>query len=412
MKTRSIPLLPRRQFLTWAGLGSLAAALMPGRLFAVRAETPVALTPSAAPNDIYARLKVRPVINAMGSVTFLGGSIMAPETLAAMEGASQEFVVITELLEQSGAHLARLLGVEGALVTTGASGAITLGTAACLAGGELAATHQLPEVTGLRHEVILQKTHHNEYETQIRVTGAKIVEVETAADLEAAINARTAMMFFMNKAGPRGKIRRDEWIAIARTHGIPTFLDAAADIPPSTHLASYVREGFDLVAFSGGKALRGPQCTGLLLGRKDLIDAARHNASPYDHTVGRSMKVGKEEIIGLVAAVERFLATDHDAEFRAFETRVRRLADAFAGLNHVRTEMWIPEIANHFPHLAVTWDAAASPRTAAEIKQQLMDGSPRIAVLPLGERSIGVSVLMLRPEEDAIVAKHLRAALT
>lgn len=220
------------------------------------------------------------------------------------------------------------------------------------------------------------------------------------------------MLFFMNKADPRGQIHREEWVATARRHRIPTFLDAAADIPPQTNLAGYVHQGFDLVAFSGGKALRGPQCTGLLLGRKDLIDAARQHTSPYDHTVGRAMKVGKEEIVGLVAAVDQFLETDHDAAFQRFDVRVRQLAQAFADLPHVRTEVWVPEIANHFPHLSVSWDPAHLPRTAAEIKQRLFDGSPRIAVLRLGDHSLGLSVLMLHPAEDPIVASQLRAALT
>lgn len=413
METPSRP-LPRRAFLACTGLWSLAAALLPGRLLAGTESPPATPAPAArkGPGDRYARLGVRPVINAMGSVTFLGGSLMAPATLAAMEEASQEFVVITELLERSGEYLAQRIGVPGALVTSGASGAITLGTAACVAGGELARTHQLPDTTGLPNEVILQKAHRNEYQTQIRLVGARIVQVETAAELEAAINPRTAMMFFMNKADPRGQIHRDEWVAIARRHHIPTFLDAAADIPPQTNLAGYVHQGFDLVAFSGGKALRGPQCTGLLLGRKDLIDAARHHTSPYDHTVGRAMKVGKEEIVGLVAAVEQFLATDHAAEFQIFDTRVREIAKVFSDLPHVRTEVWVPEIANHFPHLSVSWDPAQLPRTAAEVKQRLFDGSPRIAVLLLGEHSLGLSVLMLQPNEDQIVASHLRAILT
>lgn len=403
--------LPRRAFLARTGLWSLAAALLPGRLLAGAESTPPVTAPSANGNR-YARLGVSPVINAMGSVTFLGGSLMSPATLAAMEEASHEFVVITELLERSGEHLAQRIGVPGALVTTGASGAITLGTAACVAGGELARTHQLPDTTGLPHEVILQKAHHNEYETQISLVGTKLIEVETAAELEAAINPRTAMLFFMNKLDPRGKIHREEWVAIAQKHRIPTFLDAAADIPPQANLAGYVHQGFDLVAFSGGKALRGPQCTGLLLGRKDLIDAARQHASPYDHTVGRAMKVGKEEIAGLVAAVEQFLEKDHAAEFQHFDARVRAMAKTFADLPHVRTEVWVPEIANHFPHLAVSWDPARLPRTAAAIKQRLMEGSPRIAVLAVGEHSIGLSVLMLQPDQDPVVATHLRAALT
>ncbi len=337
---------------------------------------------------------------------------MAPETIAAMGDASREFVVITELLEKAGEHLAGLLGVEAALITTGAAGAITLGTAACVAGAELEKIQRLPDTTGMKREVILQKSHRNEYETQLRLVGTTLIEVETRAELEAAINGRTAMLFFMNKADPFGQIRRDEWVAIGRQHGIPTFLDAAADIPPQEHLASYTRMGFDLVAFSGGKSLRGPQSTGLLLGRKDLVDAARHNASPYDRTIGRALKVGKEEAAGLVTAVERFLVADHDAEYRGFEARVRKLGNALAGLEGVRTELWVPEIANHLPHLLVTWDPARLLFSSRTVYERLLEGEPRVAVRERAPHSVIVSALMLRPEEDApSVADRLRAVL-
>ena len=402
--------MKRRQFLIRSGLLSLVGGLFPSRLI-TRASGQVPAAPAASPGNFYARLKVKPVINAMGSVTFLGGSIMAPETFAAMEDASREFVVITELLEKSGEHIARLIGVEGALVTTGAAGAITLGTAACVAGIELENVQRLPDTAGLKHEVILQRSHRNEYETQMRLVGAKLVEVETREELEAAINDRTAMLFFMNKADPIGKIRRDEWVALARKHGIPTFLDAAADTPPSEHLSSYVKMGFDLVAFSGGKALRGPQSTGLLLGRKDLIDAARHNASPYDRTIGRGMKVGKEEVAGLVTAVERFMNADHDVEFRHFETAARLMGELFIGMDGVRTELRVPEIANHLPHLEVGWNPTRIPLSAHDVATRLMEEEPRIAVREREPNGVIISPLMLRPAQVMIVASRLKEVL-
>ena len=403
-----LPPMERRQFLIRTGLLSLAGGLIPTRFLSGAFGQP----PAEAPEGFYARLKVRPIINAMGTVTFLGGSIMAPETLAAMEDASREFVVITELLEKAGAHLAQLIGVEAALVTTGAAGAITLGTAACVAGGDLENIQRLPDTTGMKHEIILQRSHRNEYETQMRLVGTKLIEVETREELAAAINDRTAMLFFMNKADPYGKIRRDEWVAFGRKHGIPMFLDAAADTPPQEHLSSYVKMGFDLVAFSGGKSLRGPQSTGLLLGRKDLVDAARHHASPYDRTIGRGMKVGKEEIAGLVTAVERFMRTDHDADYRQFESRVRLMGEALAGIHGVRTELWVPDIANHVPHLAVEWEPNRIPLSSHEVGLRLMQGEPRIVVRERGQNGVTVSVLMLRPSEDKIVAARLREVLT
>ena len=404
----------RRQFLLRTGLLSLVSGLIPSRLL-LGASAPAPASPAAPPpppGNFYARMKVKPVINAMGSVTFLGGSIMASETLAAMDDASREFVVITELLERAGEHLAQLIGVEAALITTGAAGAITLGTAACVAGGDREKIQQLPDTTGMKHEVILQRSHRNEYETQLRLVGVKLVEIETREELAAALNERTAMLFFMNKADPYGTIRREEWVALGRQHGIPTFLDAAADTPPREHLSSYVKMGFDLVAFSGGKALRGPQSTGLLLGRKDLVDAARHNASPYDRTIGRALKVGKEEIAGLVTAVERFMVADHDADYREFEIRVGQMNAALSGLEAVHSELWVPEIANHLPHLAVTWDAARLTLSSHDVSQRLMDGDPRISVRESGPNRVIVSPLMLRPDEDKIVVARLREVLT
>ena len=408
------PGMKRRQFLLRTGLLSLVGGLIPSRFLAgAYGQSPVP-TPAPTPTsgNFCARLKVRPVINAMGSVTFLGGSIMAPATLGAMADASREFVVITELLEQAGEHLARLLGVEAALITTGAAGAITLGTAACVAGSDREKIERLPDTTGMKREVILQKSHRNEYETQLRLVGTELIEVETRAQLEAAINERTAMLFFMNKADPFGQIRRGEWVELGRKHGIPTFLDAAADTPPQEHLSSYSKMGFDLVAFSGGKSLRGPQSTGLLVGCKDLIDAARHNASPYDRTIGRAMKVGKEEIAGLVTAVEQFLVTDHAAEFQQLGTRIHAMGEKLIGLEGVRTELWVPEIANHVPHLMVTWDPEVLSLASATVYQRLLDGEPRVAVRERAPHGVIVSALMLRPEQDELVVARLRAVLS
>jgi len=190
------------------------------------------------------------------------------------------------------------------------------------------------------------------------------------------------------------------------------FLDAAADTPPQEHLSSYVKMGFDLVAFSGGKSLRGPQSTGLLLGRKDLVDAARHHASPYDRTIGRAMKVGKEEIAGLMTALERFMSADHDADYRQCESRVRLIGEALVGIGGVRTELWVPEIANHVPHLAVEWEPSRIPLSSHEVGRRLMEGEPRIAVRERGQNGVTVSVLMLRPGEGKIVAARLREVLT
>lgn len=399
----------RRQFLGMASIGSLLGNLIPIRLFA-RDGKNVSTQKADSSAEIYTRLGVRPVINAVGTVTVLGGVIMPTEVVAAMEDASRHFVPMPELLEKSGEHIARLLGVEAAVVTTGAAGAITLATAACVTGTDAQKIRQLPDTRGMRNEVVMQKSHRSGYEAQILLVGTKVIEVETRAELESAITDRTAMLFFLNKAEPDGQIHRDEWIALGKKHKIPTFNDAAADLPPKSHLSDYCRMGFDLVAFSGGKGLLGPQCSGLLVGRKDLVDAARINASPFGG-IGRGMKVGKEEIIGLVAALERYLKVDHEAEFRELDARVSDISKTLSGIRGVKAERLVPEIANHLPHLAVDWD---SPLTlsAQEVAASLRSGDPRIEVSQRGPRGLTISVWMLRPGEHKIVAQRLREVLS
>ena len=239
---------------------------------------------------------------------------------------------IEELHRASGEYLARRLHCEAALVTAGAASALTLGTAACITRGNDQAIINMPmDMTGLKNEVIVQKTHRYGYDHALRNCGIKFVEVETLEEYEAAFNERTVMAHFFN-AAERGQISREDWVRVAHQHGVPCFNDAAADVPPISNLWNYTQMGFDLVTFSGGKGIRGPQCTGLLLGRKDLIEAARKNNFPYSNTVGRGMKVGKEEIIGLVAAVDWFLSQDEEAMQAEFQKRAERIADHLKGI--------------------------------------------------------------------------------
>src|SRR5262245_11763207 len=404
-----VPSTGRRHFLGMAGIASVLGNLMPARFLAgVGKAPPTSKNDSSA--EVYTRLGIHPVINAIGTVTVLGGTIMPPEVVAAMEAAGRHFVPMPELLEKSGEHLARLLNVEAAVVTTGAAGAITLATAACVTRNDSQKIRQLPDTRGMRNEVVMQKSHRSGYEAQILLVGTKIIEVETSSELESAISDRTAMMFFLNKADPDGKIHREEWIAFGKKHQIPTFNDAAADLPPKAHLSDYCRMGFDLVAFSGGKGLLGPQCSGLLLGRKDLVDAARINASPWGG-IGRGMKVGKEEIVGLIAAVERYLRVDHDVEFRELDSRVQDISRVLSGIHGVKTERHIPEVANHLPHLAIDWDSPVE-LSAQEVVASLRDGQPRIEVSQRGPRGLTVSVWMLRAGEHKIVAQRLREVLS
>jgi L-seryl-tRNA(Ser) seleniumtransferase len=370
-----------------------------------------AATRGPAVPGVYARLGVRPIINGMGTVTVVGGSLLPPEVTAAMEEAARCFVSLPELQEKAGAHLAAILGVPAAMVTAGAASAIAVATAVSMTRGDPEKLAQLPDTAGLPFEVIQQKSHRCGYEPQIRLNGARIVTVETRAELDAAVGERTAMMFFLNKAEPDGAITRDEWVRVARERGVVSFNDAAADVPPREHLASYVtRDGFDLVAFSGGKGLRGPQCSGLLLGRKDLVDGARPALSPHAG-IGRGMKVGKEEIVGLVAAVERYLELDLEAERRALDAKVAQLVDVVGRVKGVTAGRVVPEIANHVPTFEASWDEAVLGITSRQVDERLQQGDPPIRVLVPGAGRVMVSVWMMSGDEHRVVATRLREIL-
>jgi L-seryl-tRNA(Ser) seleniumtransferase len=366
--------------------------------------------PPLASLNVYSRLGLRPLINGVGTVTVLGGSLMPPEVVQAMAEAAQYFVPIPELQARVGARIAELIGVPAAVVTAGAASAITVATASCVTRGDDEALRRLPETTGLRNEVILQASHRSGYEAQMLLVGAKLVWVKTRGELERALSNQTAMMFFLNRAEPAGRICRNEWIRVGKQRGVPTFNDAAADVPPASRLASYVQEGFDLVAFSGGKGLLGPQATGLLLGRKDLIEAGRKAISP-SLGIGRGMKVGKEEMVGLLAAVERYLKVDHEAERKELESRVAELRAVLSPIPGLSVRCDVPEIANHVPHVLLAWDNSVGRPTAEQVVKLLMEGDPPIAVSQEGERGLRISVWMMRGTEHRIVARRLEEIL-
>jgi len=395
--------------------GAAAASLSP----ALRsAETPP--PPSRVKGvDYYQKLGVTPFINAAGTYTVLSASTMPDEVQAAIALASLHPVNVLELHDAAGDYLAKRLKCGGALVTSGAAGALTVGTAACITLHSKNAIVSIPtDMTGLKYEVIVQKAHRYDYDHALRNCGIQYVEVETMDDYQKAFNDKTVMCHFFN-AAECGKISREDWIRVAHQHGVPCFNDAAADVPPISNLWNYTQMGFDLVTFSGGKGLRGPQCTGLLLGRKDLIEAAKLNNSPYSNTVGRGMKVAKEEIVGLVAAVDHFLdQTDAGLEAE-FQKRADLIAAKLKTLPTVKAQSFIPEVANHVPHLLVTYDQNRIKISATDVMHKLRTGTPRIelnpgtggapasAGLPGGPNTIIVGVWMLQPGEDAIVANRL-----
>jgi L-seryl-tRNA(Ser) seleniumtransferase len=372
--------------------------------------------------DYYQKLGVTPFINAAGTYTVLSASTMPDEVQAAIALAARQPVNLNELLDASGAYLAKRLRCEAALVTSGAAAALVVGTAACINMGNDQAILNIPtDMAGLKNEVIVQKSHRYGYDHALRNCGIRFVEVETLEQYEQAFTERTVMAHFFN-AG-EGKISREDWVRVAHQHGVPCFNDAAADVPPIANLWNYTQMGFDLVTFSGGKGLRGPQCSGLLLGRKDLIEAAKKNNSPNSNTVGRGMKVAKEEIVGLVAAVDYFLKQDDAVIERECRERADRIAKHLNSIPTVQTQIFIPEVANHVPHLLITYDQNRIKIKGAEVMQKLREGKPRIelnpstggapasAGLPGGPNTIVVGVWMLQPGENMVVAKRLREVL-
>jgi L-seryl-tRNA(Ser) seleniumtransferase len=370
--------------------------------------------PGSRPKSVYEAIGVKHVINATGTVTTLGGSLMPPEVIAAWSDAAKHFVDLLDLQDKAGAQIANLIGVGAAMVTTGAAGAILLGTAAAVTQGDRKLIQRLPDTAGMRNEVILQTTHHSCYDNQLTDVGVKLINVETAADVERAISGRTALMFFLNLADGDGRIQRSEWISLARRYQVPALLDAAADVPPIRHLSEYNKMGFDLVAISGGKALRGPNDTGLLLGRKALIEAAKRNTNPHCGTIGRMMKVSKEDMIALLAAVERYVRIDHEAEWKEWERRLEVIEKALENIPTLRTQRVVPLLANHVPHLLFSWDEKRVRMTRERLTQELARGEPPIQIGRVhgtGDHGVLISVFMLGEGEDRVVAQRLHAIL-
>jgi L-seryl-tRNA(Ser) seleniumtransferase len=366
---------------------------------------------AAAPEPDYLReLGVEPIINAGGMQTMFTGTLMLPEVVRAIEAMSHQFVRLNELHDAVGQRIAALLGCEAAMVTSGAAAALTIGTAAVLTGTDKAKIQRLPDLTGMKSEVIIQKAHRFVYDHAVRNCGVRLVEVETADELRRAVNERTALMLFLNKHDHLGRIKREEFVALGKEFKIPTFNDAAADLPPVGNLTKYIKLGFDLVTFSGGKGLRGPQSAGLLLGRKDLIAAARMHAPPNGDAIGRPMKVNKEEMVAVLVALENYLKRDHQKDWDEWERNIRVVADALKPVKGVTTERFIPPTANEVPHLRVRWDQELVKLSANEVTRRLREGRPSIELTPGDDKplTLEVSSWTLQPGEAEIVARRLR----
>jgi L-seryl-tRNA(Ser) seleniumtransferase len=393
----------RRKFLLAASFASAVSTLRPSNLYASYL--------ASRHGESYRALGVRPLINAAGTYTTLTGSVVPLEVREAMSEASRYFVPLIDLQHAVGERIAKMIGVEAAMVSCGAASSITLATAACVTGGDPDKVHRIPDTTGMKNEVSMPKQHRMGFDHAARAVGVKIVEVDTPEELEAAINEKTAMLFFVHIFEHRGKINRNHFIGAGKRHNVPVFNDAAAELPPVTNLSAIVGEGFDLVGFSGGKGLRGPQASGLLIGRKDLIEAAHKNNNPHSDTIGRAMKVGKEEIMGLLKAVEIYYRRDHDADQKAWRGFMERIAKMVSDVPTIKTEVYIPGPGGHpIPYLRVQWDQGKLGLSYSECNKKLQDGEPRIDV-NAKEEGLELASYNLFAGEERIVGLRMREIL-
>jgi L-seryl-tRNA(Ser) seleniumtransferase len=411
----------RRTFL--GHLSALSAATFgPRRLFVneskeivARGAETVPVTGFGSTGNVYKELGVTTVINAVGTMTVLGGSILRPELEAVMAQAGRYFVPIVELEAAAGRRICEMLKLPAgydAIVTSGAAAAMQSGLAGILTGNNPQFIEQIPDLTGMKSEVIIQKSHRNPFDHQLRNTGVKLVVIETREELKAAINAKTAMMHFSNFADDRGQIKMQEWVKLAHENNVPAFIDAAADTPPVSHLWDYANVGYDLIAFSGGKAIRGPQCAGLLIGKKEYVANALLNNSPHEDVIGRSQKVGKEEIVGMVKALELFLKEDHEALDREWRARLDYISAAISKIPGVSTSYPIPGIANHVPTMDIDWDEKRVSIKPQEVSAALKAATPSI-VIGAGDNRKGLTMtsFMLQPGEEKIIAQKLTEVL-
>ena len=391
----------------------LAALPLVGGLFSTTNRLSAATaTPLRMHRDYFKELGVRTFINAAGTYTSMTGSLLVPDAVEAYQYASKQYVNLDDLQDKVGERLSELLHCEAATVTAGAFSAITLGLAGVMTGMDQEKASRIPnDLTGMKDEVILQKSHNIGYSHALRNCGVKIIEVETRDEMEAAINDQTAMLWFLNYGNPDGQIKYKEFIEIGKKHRIPTMNDCAADVPPVENLWKYTEMGFDLVCFSGGKGMRGPQSCGLLLGRKDLVAAARLSAPPRGDTVGRGMKVNKEEVLAMLLAVESYLERDHEADWALWEGQIQLISDSAQKVAGVKTEIHVPEIANHVPSLKIRWDQEKVPITVSDAREKLRLGHPSIQTVG-NDEYIGITTWMMNPGEERIVSRRIYEILS
>ena len=360
--------------------------------------------------DYFKELGIRTFINAAGTYTSMTGSLMPKEVIDAINYGSLEYVNLDELQDKVGERIAELLECEYATVSSGCFGAMSIAMAGVMSGKDPKKIKQLPDTTGLRNEVILQESHTIGYAQALTNVGAKLVKVKTAEELINAINEKTAMLWFLNANTDKGEIKWEEFVSLGKKHNIPTFIDCAADVPPVDNLFKFTRIGFDMVAFSGGKGLRGPQSAGLLLGKKEYIEAARLHTPPRGETIGRGMKVNKEEVLGMLAALELYLSKDHQAEWKMWEDQIDLISESAKSISGVETSVYVPHHANHVPSLKIRWDQSKVNISPDNVRKILREGSPSIETVG-NKNEIGITTWMMVPGQEKIVAKKIKKIL-
>jgi L-seryl-tRNA(Ser) seleniumtransferase len=407
----------RRELFRWGGVLALPALLRAKGAEAAAAAA-AATTGLRVGPDIYRSIGVRPLVNARGTYTIISGSLMLPEVRAAMDAAAQHYVHLDELAEAVGARLAELTKAEWGLVTSGCAAALTHATAACVAGGNPDLHVRIPNLGGFpRDEAIIPKHSRNVYDAAVRAVGVRVVEVTTPAELEAALGPRTALVYIL--AGPEADespLSTKVIASLAQARGVPVLVDAAAEIltVPNVHL----QNGATLVAYSGGKCLRGPQAAGLLLGRKDLVRAAWVHSAPH-HGFARSMKVGKEEAMGMLMAVEMWMKRDHDAEWKRWTSWLEYVARRVSTIDGVTTSIVQPiGLSNRMPSLKVLWDRKRLGIAGETVVRTLFDTDPRVGLFPArgdadpARTGVTVNPYMMSPGEERVVADRLYALLS
>lgn len=397
--------MKRRQIIKSISLLPFAGAAIPSL------ENKAVAAPPA--RDLFSELGLRTFINAAGNYTVLTGSLMTDEVMAAINTASKKYALLDDVQDKVGAKIAALCHAEAATVTAGCWSALVLGMAGVLTGMDTKKVAQLPflEGTGMKSEVLLQKTHSVGYDHALTNAGVKLITVETVDELEKAINEKTAMLWFLNREAPKGQIQHEEFVRIAKKHNIPSMIDIAADVPPVENLWRFNDMGFDLVAISGGKAMCGPQSAGILMGKKALIDAARLSASPRSG-IGRGHKVNKEEIIGMYVALDNYIKRDHAKEWKMWEEKVALIDKAVKTVPGVTTEVFVPAVDNHNPSLKISWDPAKVKITKEKLAENLRMGDPSVEIISWEKDDmIRLTVFMLRNGEEKLVAKRIKEEL-